>query len=147
MSPITIRELILNGPRPRILFPVWKKSQLKITFLPSLLQCAVIQSSRVIVVIEHAGDWPEEASDLSKADGLTVNDVALDVVLEAESHSRGGEVTSTWLRTVDKRTGLPLWSSGDDGGFRCCLIRVTGWIKDSPPKGSLWEDYLNLFTK
>jgi hypothetical protein len=147
MSPIIIRELKLSRSRPRILFPVWKRSQLKITFLPSLLQCAVIQSSRVIVVIEHSGDWSPEASDLSKADGLTVNDVALDVELEAESHSRDGEITSTWLRTVDKRTGLPLWSSGDNEGFRCCLIRVTGWSRNSPPKGSLWEDYLNLFSK
>ncbi len=119
--------------------PVWDSNQLKVTFLPILLQCAVENNCRIIILIENHGDWPAPSNDLSRATGLTLGDVSLDVVLESESRDR--HVTVTWLRCVDKRTQLPLWSAGPDGGFRCCLVRICDWKRFEAPDKLTWNAY------
>ena len=130
----------------QFMFPLFKSDQLKITFLPSLLQCAVVNNCRLILVIESSGDWSREAMDPRGASGLTVNDVSLDVVLESETRSSSNDVTMTWLRTVDKREGLPLWSCSS-GGYQCCMLRLSGWALHAAPSVRQCKSFLSIYAR
>ena len=44
----------------------WKMDQYKVTFLPTLVQTAVLHSCRVILLIEHSGDWPSSAVNMEE---------------------------------------------------------------------------------
>lgn len=125
----------------------WNMDQLKVTFLPTLVQTAVTRACRVVVLIEHSGDWPNVAVEAQRSASLTVNDVALDVVLEAEARSHTGDITLTWLRSVDKRTGQPLWAQEDGGGYRCCILRMDSWEKGTVPPLSRWRAFWKMYQR
>lgn len=125
----------------------WKVDQLKVTFLPALVQTAVFNSCRVIIMIENTGDWPLLGVTVPNEASLTVNDVALDIVLESEARSNAGDVTLTWLRSVDKRTGLPLWEQGDSSGHRCCILRVASWTKGLAPMAATISAFWKLYRR
>lgn len=140
-----VEELQLPGTA-RYCLTRWSRHQLKATFLPTLIQRAVVSNCRIIVILDHSADWPVEASHPPET-GLTLNDVALDVVLESEARSRSGAIVSTWLRTVDKRTDSPLWTQGEDGGYHCCIIRVAGWVQGEIPLRTTWIEYWDMYSR
>lgn len=142
-----VEDLRVPGVPPSFCLTSWKTDQLKVTFLPTLVQTAVMNSCRVIVLLEQSGDWPATGVDVPSHANLTVNDVALDVILESEARSRIGGITLTWLRAVDKRTGMPLWEQGDDGGYRCCIIRMSAWERGTPPDLAAWRAFWAMFTR
>lgn len=125
----------------------WQPSQLKATFLPTLLQAAVVHGCRVIVLIEKTGDWPNSLAEHTESVNLTLNDVALDVVLESEARDSSGEVTMTWLRTVDRRTGEPLWAQGDRGGYECCMLRIAEWQLGTAPAVAAWRAFWVMYRR
>jgi hypothetical protein len=137
------------GPGAVFVLTRWSPRQLKVTFLPALVQAAVNSACRIVLVVEHSGDWPPAAFERPAvaAANLTNNDIALDVVLESEARDASGQVTLTWLRAVDKRTGRPLWAQGDGGGHRLCIVRVSAWAREQPPGAAVWRAFWDIFQR